>query len=233
MKTELQSKRRLLTLAGLALLTPGCARIARYQAYQKVKEERNSRDLTLLRSLKTVTVLAPKTDKDVGFAVLPSTFATKEHMESIWANKPGYIKAIYASMTNQTLSAEFSDAVARRLENLGYTVKQVFSDELMNDSQTISEAPFDTDFTYAVTAPQLAIVAEPITLGPDHYFLTLGVDSTVAHARQVLSLGMRGRYGRNYYLFTEQWDYPAAVRNLLTKYMDEMVDRLFSPIEPA
>ncbi|QOK93487.1 hypothetical protein HF908_17330 [Ralstonia pseudosolanacearum] len=161
----------------------------------------------------------------------------KEHVEELKRAKPKYIKALHAAMTNSTLTAELSDAVARRLERMGYTVNQVFSDEQTRDRQAIGEADFGTDLVYAISAPQFSVDIDVQSVGPDNYYFSLITGSSIVHAKKFLSLGKHSIlsaspvYGYKYYLLPHDWDEPAAVRRLLNFYIDNAVDLLFWPIE--
>ncbi|WP_231670052.1 hypothetical protein [Ralstonia solanacearum] len=238
MNSNFKRNRRLVSIAALSLLASGCARYARYQEQQKVFEERNRRDLELMHRLKTVTVLAPKTDRDINVAVIKPLIPMKEHVEELKRAKPNYVKALHAAMTNSTITAELSDAVARRLERMGYTVNQVFSDEQTRDRQAIGEANFGTDLVYAISAPQLSVVINVQSVGLDHYFFSLRTGSAIVHAKNFLSLDKHSVLaaspisGYEYYLLARQWDDPEAVRSLLKVYIDDAVDLLFWPIEP-
>ncbi|MHA6914653.1 hypothetical protein ACQUJO_16170 [Ralstonia pseudosolanacearum] len=238
MSAGFKRNRRLVSIAALSFLASGCTRYARYYEQQKVFEDRNRRDLELMHRLKTVTVLAPKTDRDINVAVMKSLIPMKEHVEELKRAKPKYIKALHAAMTNSTLTAELSDAVARRLERMGYTVNQVFSDEQTRDRQAIGEADFGTDLVYAISAPQFSVDIDVQSVGPDNYYFSLITGSSIVHAKRFLSLGKHSIlsaspvYGYKYYLLPHDWDEPAAVRRLLNFYIDNAVDLLFWPIEP-
>ncbi|MGA3705241.1 hypothetical protein ACI2TA_19130 [Ralstonia nicotianae] len=239
MNAGFKRNRRLVSIAALSFLVSGCTRYARYQDQQKIFEERNRRDLELVHRLKTVTVLAPKTDRDINVSVRKSLIPMREHVEDLKRAKPKYIKALHAAMTNSTITAELADAVARRLERMGYTVNQVFSDEQTHDRQAIGEADFGTDLVYSISAPQFSVDIDVQSVGPDNYFFSLRTGSSIVHAKNFLSLGKHSVlaaspiYGYNYYLLPHQWDDPAAVRGLLNFYIEDAVDLLFWPIEPG
>lgn len=75
MKNLIEKRRNLLPAGAATLLTSGCARYARYQAEAAKYAQRAKNDAQIAQSSKTITVLAPETDRRLNFRVAGPWFS--------------------------------------------------------------------------------------------------------------------------------------------------------------
>lgn len=225
------STRRLLTLAGVSLLTGGCARYARHLDAVKNIEAQYRSDLELARAVKTATILAPETDRDLAMSVTNPLIPRREYVESLKRRKDEFRAALYAGMTYPTLSAEMAEVLSDKLLGLGYTTKVVFDDELTQTRQSMSEAQLGPDLVVGLFRPMMSLSIEVNTVGYDRYFVVLSARSSVFLNGKHLTVGGGGRASQEGkdpypYLLPDQINRPEAVRGILLYQMNRLADRL-------
>lgn len=217
------------------MLSGGCAKYARYQQATDRFEREFKADKEAVRSVKTMTVLAPKTDRKLEVNVMPSLLSRPGTTRELKGRSDTYLASIRSAMGNATLVGSLADAVVNELQGAGYRVNVVFSDEQSVDRQVIQEADFGTDLTYALYRPEVGLLVDVNGLSPDRFFPWAKCAVLVVQQHKLLTLGGRrsfpdGNELRPYWLDSE-WDEPNHVRTAMQRTFKYLAERLTTPLK--
>lgn len=212
-----------------------CAKYARYQQANDRYERQFKADKEAVRSVKTVTVLAPTTDRKLEVNVMPSLLSRPGTTREIKGRSESYQASIRSAMGNATFIRSLADAVVDELQGAGYRVNVIFSDEQSVDRQAIQEADFGTDLTYALYRPDVGLLVDVNGLGSDRFFPWANCSVLVIQQHKALTLGGRrtfpdGNELRPYWL-DSQWDEPNRVRTAMQRTFKYLAERLTAPLK--